>query len=190
MSKAKQKYTRNREIWKPVVGFEGSYEVSNLGRVRSLPRRVRYNHKFYMSFRGRVLKTPKRGAHRGGYVGVTLCKLSRAYQRFIHRLVLEAFVGRASHGLQCRHLDGDPSNNCLSNLRWGSVSENCADMLKHGTRMFGEKHHGAKLSDEQIKIIRGSQGRTGGELARRFGVTRTTIYRVKREKNWKHVKFT
>lgn len=104
------------EVWKPAVGYEGIYEVSSHGRIRRV--------------------APGRGTHPGrmlnpltddkGYLYVNLS----GRMRRIHRLVLAAFVGESD--MLCRHLDGDPKNNTLSNLRYGTPKENSADRITHG----------------------------------------------------------
>lgn len=113
------------ETWKPVVGYEGIYEVSDLGRVRSLDRIDAGGQKR----RGVVLQpkvTPK------GYHDVTLANGPRETRR-VHRLVLTAFVSPPPPGLQARHLDGDPASNALPNLKWGTAVENNRDRVLHGT---------------------------------------------------------
>lgn len=107
------------ENWLPVVGYEGQYEVSNLGRVKSLKRQ---NPRILRSF----------PAHRGHQcVSLWNDKLKTA---FVHRLVLEAFVGPCpGEGFMCRHLNGNPADNRVENLAWGTALENAQDVIRHGT---------------------------------------------------------
>lgn len=113
------------ERWLPVVGFEGFYEVSDLGRVRSLDRTVRTKGGATKRHRGRVL-TPKRANN--GYLQVDLSKLGVTHQRLLHRLVLEAFVGpHPANTEACHAPDPDTSNNRATNLRWDTHANNCAD---------------------------------------------------------------
>lgn len=106
--------------WADAPGFEGLYEVSSNGAVRSKRRR---------GAPGGVLKA---GTNRKGYAYVRL-RNSHAQKHFlVHRLVLLAFSG-PDDGLLCRHLDGDPQNNDISNLTWGTRSENALDAVRHGT---------------------------------------------------------
>ena len=175
-----------REIWKPVVGFEGLYEVSNRGRVKSILREVRYKFRgkiFIMKFEGKLLRIVKRARRYNSYVGVTLSKNGRPYQRFIHRLVLEAFNGRCPKGYECRHLDGDATNNNEENLKWGTRRENKADMIRHGRSANGARHGMAKLSNAKVKSIRRSVAKKI-ELAKRFGVDRMTIWRIQSGRSW------
>ena len=103
------------EIWMPVPGFD-KYEVSNLGRVKSHSRGA-----------PRILRP---GPTNYGHLSVVL---GRGNTRMVHALVLTAFVGPRPPGADCRHLDGDPTNNHLANLRWGSRTENILDAVAHGT---------------------------------------------------------
>lgn len=117
------------EIWKPVVGFEGFYEVSNLGRVKSLSRYEPYRRhpgKLTRLRRGRIL-TASKGSN--GYYTVRLCGKTRT----VHSLVLEAFIGPKPDGLAaCHGPDFDTSNNRLSNLRWDTYYANNAERRMGG----------------------------------------------------------
>lgn len=134
--------------------------------------------------------------------------LGRKATRFVHRLVLEAFVGPCPEGQQCRHLDGNPLNNQLSNLAWGTPRENHADSVRHGTAYHlrpeamermragspghprnyvrhkaGEGHHRAKLSDEQVAHIRrvvdpSKRDGTASRLAKEWGVTSAAVMMI------------
>lgn len=123
------------EIWKGIPGFTGSYEVSNCGRVRSLSRQVQCKDGAFRTFHGRILK-PWRSV--GGYNQVYL---PGRKPKLVHRLVLEAFVGPAPEGTECRHLDGDKENNRLDNLQWSTHVENERDKKAHGTDWQTNKTH-------------------------------------------------
>jgi HNH endonuclease/NUMOD4 motif len=112
------------ETWRPVPGFEGLYEVSNFGRVRSLGRPSRNGIR---SFSPRMLRP---GPSNYGHLSVVL---GRRNTRMVHQLVLQAFVGSRPLGMEVRHLDGDPTNNRLENLCWGTRTENIHDAMRHGT---------------------------------------------------------
>ena len=153
------------EEWRPVVGYEGQYEVSSLGRVRSLSS-------------GKMLST-RVGS--GGYTRVTLCH--RAFH--VHKLVAGAFLGPCPNRQEVRHLDGDRTNCGLSNLCYGTRSENHHDCYEYGGR-----HSGGKLYKEQVIEIRRllSEGLSHREIARRFGVTHSAVGRINRNISYTYIK--
>lgn len=121
--------TRN-ESWKPVVGFEGRYEVSDQGRVRTVPRRARRG-------KGTIpvkAKTKSLYLDKSGYWRVSLSDENQVRTQLVHRLVALAFLGPEEDGHEVRHIDGDPGNAELTNLRWGSHSDNELDKSAHGTQ--------------------------------------------------------
>lgn len=131
--------------------------------------------------------TPVR--HRQGYYQISAH--ADGAQRFplIHRLVLEAFVGPCPSGHECRHLDGSRTNNALSNICWGSKSDNAADKVQHGTATRGERSSSARLTTADVIEIR--RLRAAGwrlrELADKYGITDKGISRICLRKTWAHV---
>jgi len=113
----------------------------------------------------------------------------RRRRYFVHRLVLLAFVGPCPAGMEARHLDGDPTNNRLPNLCWGTPKENKQDSQRHGTAIRGSRVGGAKLTEAHIPLIRelASSGWLPRQIASRFGVHTTTINAVIWVHTWKHV---
>jgi NUMOD4 motif/HNH endonuclease len=157
------------ERWLPVVGYEGFYEVSDLGRVRSLDRLVGNQWGTQTPKAGRVLKPGLRGPR--GYLSVTLCVDHKVKHRLVHQLVLEAFTGPRpgpSTGLnriEGRHLDDDPSNNTPANLAWGTRQENWEDRRRNGGDYQSAKTHcpyGHPYSPENTYII--TISRTGRKV--------------------------
>lgn len=111
---------KQEEIWKPVVGYDGIYEVSNLGRVKTLPRTVQTSAGVrYVKEKIRCGLLGKRG-----YVTIGLVKQGVKRTVCVHRLVLSAFVSNAQNKSDVDHIDGDRTNNNLSNLRWSTRKEN------------------------------------------------------------------
>lgn len=164
------------EEWRAVPGFEGLYEVSDFGRVRSLDRLDRLGRR-----RAGILLRP--GVASNGYPTVSLCGRTHC----VHALVLTAFVGPA-RGRVCRHLDGDRKNNALSNLAWGSPVENRHDADRHGTSVRGEGYCNAKLTDETARAIREAKGvLSQSRLAEIFGVSPAAVQAVHDGRTWKHV---
>lgn len=162
------------EQWKPVVGFEGLYEVSDHGRVRSFRR--------CGSSGGAVAV---RETHRG-HLRVDLCKNGKKSVKRVHRLVLEAFSGPCPNKMECRHLNGVPDDNRPENLKWGTHAENRQDMIDHGTSTRGEKNPNAKLTIMDVKLIRIwlALGYKLKEIAGAFGVTGGNIQAIDRGVSW------
>ncbi|WP_353886116.1 NUMOD4 domain-containing protein [uncultured Gordonia sp.] len=121
------------EEWRPIPGYSGAYEASSLGRIRSISRITDRGRRW----RGRVM-TPSR--MKNGYWIVTLWRDGSQSTKLVHRLVLSAFHGERPLA-EGRHLDGDQSNNALSNLAWGSHSANQFDQVWHGTHHHASKTH-------------------------------------------------
>lgn len=178
------------EIWKPVVGCP-EYLVSNLGRVKSvLPRkgaRAGVNGGLIQGW----VKT-RDGRPMARLIALRSGKRTITYR--LHRLVLDAFVGPCPPGMEGCHNDGNPLNNGLANLRWDTHRANMGDTVLHGTRSLppvhlGERHHNATLSDADIRAIRTTVIRRGTKalLARRYGVSATTINRILARAVWRHV---
>lgn len=182
--------------WRPVVGFPG-YEVSNAGQVRSL-RRQFYRHGYPVQLQSRtltpVIKRSRYGRPVAAIVSVSIDGAKTDLR--VHRLVLEAFVGPCPADQEGCHEDGDPANNRLGNLRWGTRQSNRDDMVRHGTRVrppmhVGDAHPRAALNAERAAIIlsvkkwrRGMQT----DFATEFGVSTHAIYCVRKGKTWRHVR--
>lgn len=166
------------EIWKPVVGYDGRYSVSNKGRVRteSHVARGRWGHQ---RLRARILRP-------GSASGYPVVRLGRSRPYFVHRLVLEAFVGPRPEGMEACHNNGDRTDNRAENLRWDTRTNNHADKVAHGTAPRGENNSRAKLAEDDVLAIR-QQGGAPHELAEAYGVSRHTIARILAQKTWKHV---
>jgi len=115
------------ERWLPVPGYEGFYEASDQGRIRSVP------HRTSRGMRGGHILKP--GRMPKGYLFVNLSVHGNTKREYVHRLVAVAFNGPRPEGMQCRHLDGDFDRNVPANLAWGTSSENKFDTVRHG------RHH-------------------------------------------------
>lgn len=151
------------EQWLPVVGWEGLYEVSDFGRVRSISRTVERRGEVYEK-PGRVLKPIRRTYH----FGVSLYADGKSTPRPIHRLVLEAFVGPRPEGMECCHLDDDPTNNRLSNLRWDTHSANQYDQVRNGKHFEASQtscSNGHEFTPENTRITK--RGRECKECQRK-----------------------
>lgn len=143
------------EEWRPVPGYEGLYEVSNLGGVRRIEALV-HTVRGERIIPGRTLKT---APNQDGYPKVCLSKDNVRKTFFVHQLILRAFVRHENAGEVACHNDGNPSNSTLSNLRWDTAKGNSADAIKHGTHTEVKKTHcpqghplsGSNLDRRQMK---------------------------------------
>jgi hypothetical protein len=124
------------------------------------------------------------------YQDVNLYRDGRSCHRLVHRLVLEAFVGLRPDGMQCRHLDGNPANNNLRNLAWGTPAKNQHDRVTHGTDNRGEKHGVSKLTDAQVEALfpRLDAGESRAKIAREVGVNRSVIVDIASGDTYRHLR--
>lgn len=130
--------------------------------------------------------SPQLDSH--GYLFVVLHGTPKR-RAFIHTLVLETFTSPCPSGMECRHLDGDKTNNHVSNLAWGTRAENSHDKISHGTSNHGQRNHRSKLIDDDIRQIRkrAANGEPHQSIADDFPVARTAITRIINNQRWKHV---
>jgi hypothetical protein len=119
------------ETWRQVVGYEGAYEVSDVGNVRSITRWVPYGRYKGMTYKGKLLRLTKL---KNGYLTVKLAFAGYTRTTYVHELVLKSFEGPRPYTEargEIRHLDGVKTNNVLSNLKYGTIQENVADRIRH-----------------------------------------------------------
>lgn len=134
------------EIWKDIEGYEGYYQVSNLGRVKSLERKVRNTLKSYRIIKERILKpTPKKE----GYLDISLNISQKRKHFYVHRLVASHFIGNPEKGMDVNHKDGNKKNNNVDNLEWLSRAENHA----HAYKKLKRQGSRAILTKEQVLDI-------------------------------------
>jgi len=176
------------EQWKPVVGFEDYYEVSDLGRVKGLPRETMRVDGIWHRRRERILK-PHRFSRHSQHLRLSLQVECVKTARLAHHLVLEAFVGLCPAGQEARHLNDIASDNRLVNLVWGTRQENMDDKVRLGTKLLGSRTGLAKLRETDIPMIRAARasGEMVGDIARRYSVTSPSISAILSGKTWSHV---
>lgn len=173
------------EIWKPIPGYEGLYEASNLGRIRSVDRVITQATRWggSMSYRKEGCLIQPR-ISRNGYLLVNLANGKSYRTASVHRLVALTFHGvPVGERDQVAHGDGNKQNNCAANLRWATALENAEDRDRHGTTVRGEDHHSAKLKDDEVRDILASND-NHTTLARKYGVTVPAIRKVRNGKSW------
>jgi DNA-binding transcriptional regulator YiaG len=174
------------EEWRPIVGYENLYQVSNLGGVR------RFSDWFAMSFH----------IGNGGYKNISLYKNGGKKRFRVHRVVMASFVGPCPHEMEVNHMDGNKSNNRVENLEYVSGEQNKLHAIRmgliasgdrNGTRTHpesvirGEKSGQSKLTEDDVLEIRKSFGFSMRCLARKYNVSKSTIEKVLHGFSWKHV---
>ena len=173
-----------QERWLPIEEFPG-YEVSDHGRVRSYWQRGGKGQPWSITILPQRILSP---CFVGKYPGVSLSGQTRN----IHTLVLVTFTGPPPPGHECCHGDGDRTNNYLSNLRWGTHSDNKFDRVKHGNspNHKGVNHPNAKLTNDQVLHIRElrSQGYRLAEIGKMFNIASNTVSYIARRILWPHVR--
>lgn len=153
------------EIWKDIEGYEEFYQVSNLGRVRSLDRVVDSGKGGTKRLKGRIIKQHRCGTNR--YLMVMLSKMAEHRNCTVHKLVASAFLGACPEGMEVLHGVGGRFDNRLCNLRYGTRSENQLDRLRDGTQ-----------SNKSIRRSDGVEFSSAFEAERVTGVKRSTISAV------------
>ena len=179
------------EVWTTVKGYEGIYEVSTFGRVKSLYRKVDSSTaktRRTTTFKERILST-REGDN--GCLRVSLYSNGVPTTFSVHKLVTDAFLGPMPDGMERCHNDGNNKNNRLSNLRYDTPKNNNADKRKHGTHLQGSKIPCAKLDESKVAYILAehAKGRTQRSFAEQFGVCHHTISKVISRERWAHVPF-
>lgn len=171
--------TMEEEVWKAVYGFEGRYEASSFGRIKSVSRPMR-NHNAEWISSDRILNP---SANNAGRKSVCLYKGRKQFMRLVATLVAEAFIGPRPPGMECCHNDGNSSNNQYQNLRWDTRTSNEADKIAHGTSNRGANNGQSKLSESDVIAIL-ADPRIHREIAVDYNVGRRTIDRIKRGESW------
>lgn len=171
--------TPEEEIWKDIEGYEGYYQVSNRGRVRSLDREnTKPSNGQVCSIKGRVrrlMRTPR------GYDYMFLSKGGKKKGIFVHRLVAHAFCDGYADGLVVNHIDCVTHNNIPSNLEWVTRGENNKHSFRTGRRNHrGEKGGRSKLQNADALEIRKlyNEGMKQADIARKYGINPTSIWKI------------
>lgn len=161
------------ERWLPIAGWPG-YEVSSLGRVRSL--------------KGGAPALLNQRLNYAGRLHTSLTASHRSKSKMVHSLVAEAFIGKRPDGMECNHIDGDRTNNRADNLEWVTPAQNMAHAAANGLVRNGRRCNFAKLTEDDVRSIRTmAENCSNVEIAKRFGVHREAIRKIVRRINWAHV---
>jgi len=169
-----------KEIWKDIERYEGLYQVSNLGRVRSLARENGYGSR-------KETRLRKFKINKYGRAEIVLSKNKKLKNYFVHRLVAKAFIPNPFNKPCVNHKDGNPLNNRVENLEWVTYKEN--DLHARKNKLYGgEKNNTAKLKEKDVVFIRENFGKFSyKELAKMFDITPNHIYKIIKKYCWKYV---
>lgn len=166
------------EEWRPIPGFETSYEVSNLGRVKTIKQGEGARA-------GRILR-PAVNLH--GYIQYALGKYGGRHTA--HKLVMLAFVGPCPDGMERNHINGVKADNRVENLEYVTKSANNLHVTHTLQKRRGESHGNAKLSDDDVREIRrlaAESNLTHAEIGAKFGITNKNVGYIVRRQAWTHV---
>lgn len=174
------------EEWRAIEGFENYYEISNKGRVRSLDRVIKE--------KGSEKTQRKRGVYlqsspikAGGYHCVALYKGAIGKSIRIHQVVYETFVGPIPQGMVIMHLNDQPADNRLENLKLGTRFENSRDMVAKNRQRQGTDHHSRKISYETALSVKAlfASGTPVKEIYKILGLTRSNTEAIAKNVNWR-----
>ncbi|WP_053032139.1 NUMOD4 domain-containing protein [Staphylococcus haemolyticus] len=172
------------EYWKDIKGYEGLYQVSNLGNIKSIDRSIKRSTSLMK------LKNKPISQYVGnrGYPMVSLCINGKCKRYLVHRIVAIAFLPNPLNKAYVNHIDGNKQNSNLENLEWSTPTENSIHAHKHGLANVarGERQHSSKLTVDRVKYIRESS-KTVRELSIMFNVSKQSIRDVKMKRSWKHI---
>lgn len=178
------------EVWKDINGYEGYYQVSNLGNVKSLNRVITMKDGRKKTLKERSIPINK---FTNGYLYVKLYKDSKCFHFSIHRLIAIHFLdGYSELKNEINHKDGNKENNSIDNLEWCSRSENVKHAFSTGLRVgigkIGQENNSSKLTNEQVLEIKSLKGKmTGNKVAKKYSVSHPVIYSIWNNKTWTHI---
>lgn len=162
------------EEWRDIPGYEGYYQVSNIGRIK----RISTDH---------ILKP---WCSKRGVKSVNLCKMNTCRTTRVHVIVASTFIGEKPKGMEICHNNGDCTDNRLENLRYDTHKNNELDKKKHGTSQVGENHGMSKLNNIQVKSIRHflKLGYLSiKDIASVFDISTFIVWSISKNKLWKHI---
>ncbi len=175
------------EIWLDIPDYKGLYQASSLGRIKSIDRKILCRDGREKLIKGTVL-SPSKNKH--GYLAVALCLKGVPQTHTVHKLVSKTFLGLRPNHMQVNHLDGDKTNNAISNLEYCTPSDNTRHAFATGLNPSkGEANTSAKLKTDDIKSIvaRASNGETLRSIASSYGLVVSSIWSIVNNKAWRHI---
>lgn len=181
------------EVWKNAIGYEGIYQISNLGNVKSLERFFIKSCKKWNDFKQAVYMPQKirnRRINPNGYITASFWMMGKPKHVLLHRLVAILFIPNPNNFPQVLHKDDNPQNPRWDNLEWGTQSKNIQDAADRGRGFRGSKNGMAKLKESDIPIIREllKQKIPTRKIGQMFNVAKSQIQGINHNRIWKHVK--
>lgn len=175
------------EEWKNIDLFGNSYQVSNFGRIKSLPKKIRFVDQYgNENFRLTNERIMKKTVCKNGYEYVGLKENKKIKTLSVHRLVAFYFIENKKNLKEVNHIDGNKTNNHFSNLEWVTKKQNISHAIKNNLIKSGESHYKSFLTKEDVLFIRES-GKKDTELANHFGVDRRMIWQIRKFITWKNI---
>ena len=176
------------EVWKAIEGYEGLYQISNLGRIKSLARLVKGRPPGFKPIKERMMRCRP---DKDGYLRVALCLNSNYKVIGLHQLLARHFVPNPNGNSLVCHKNGNNKDNRVENLYWGTIYDNAQDSLKHGTMAIGERSNLSTLNLKQVRVIKHIKNINPkvnqAFIGRVFGVKSATISAIYKGRNWKQV---
>jgi len=167
------------EIWKPVIGFEGYYEISNTGKIKSIKREITVSTG-KRTINEKILTTR---INNWGYIDVRLSKGSVIKTKFIHILTAEAFIPNPLNKFEVNHKNGIKTDNSIQNLEWVTHSEN----MKHAYEMGLAKVNGRKVIDMYTGKEYSSIKTAAKSIKINYSTLRNMLYRNKKRTRWEYL---
>jgi DNA-binding transcriptional regulator YiaG len=173
-----------QEVWKDINGYEGYYQVSSLGRVKSVKRMVNHNYGGLKIVNERVMsqRTAK-------YKNLMLCKEGEERIFWVHRLVAESFIENPDNKPEVNHKDANCHNNNVDNLEWATRAENQIHAVQHDLfkTKYGKnpyKNRDLAATFTEIRSLYKEKGVRQKEIAKTFSIDQSTVSRIFNNKRW------
>jgi hypothetical protein len=180
-------FIMENEVWKDVIGYEGLYKVSNLGKICSLGRLIEGN-KNSIYFKPEKLMTFE--LMKKGYLRAKITKEKRSIKKLVHVIVGECFILNPENKPQINHKNGIKNDNRVENLEWCTNKENCIHAVKNKLNVakYGESCGGSKLKECDVIEIRNLKGKLlKVEIAKKFNISVHTINQIHQNISWRHL---
>lgn len=179
-----------KEIWKNIKGYEGLYQISNYGNIKSLDRIIIYKNKYSHFHKGKYLKQE---IDINGYLYISISKDGKIKKNKVHRLVAETFIFNPKNKSDVNHKDGNKQNNNIDNLEWNTHQENENHAVKNKLKSYGQDHYLTKLTNEQVKLIKwiakNVKVKYGfwSKLSKKLNINKNIISSIINNKSWKSI---